>query len=334
MTARPDAFDAAFEDVWEEDAFSEAANPTDPPRRKTKRRAARRQPGSGSRSRVRDRLSRVRWGESTTWILFVLTTVATIGFAAVNLAPYIAAANFAWRSLGGVPLGVSGAAITPIMVGCVVFAAVSGVAYFLLTRWDWLEGRGFCGAVAVLLGLIAGVGTWLGMDAEAIASVQTFMAMGFGVIFGLILWALLQTFEVYPKLLKYDRTLSRVIIDEYQRDGNAEYRIEEEDPAPIKSLKRWYNNFPTLGLRWAKRAQVAAYIIDAAICLAGYPPAEGGVMGFLFALITLRWGLINWGSVLMLIVTLFVVEWALDVLFVLAQSLHYIKMAKARRSAA
>jgi hypothetical protein len=127
-----------------------------------------------------------------------------------------------------------------------------------------------------------------------------------GVLVGIILWALIQTAEVYPILLRHDRKVMRLMALEAENAEQLEIR-DTDDPA-LERLKMWYNRFPTLSLRSASRASLLAYITDLVICFGVYPPVSGGILNLVFILVTGQFGQIDWANVGLIIVMLFCFE--------------------------
>ena len=142
---------------------------------------------------------------------------------------------------------------------------------------------------------------------------------------GAILWAFIQTAETYPLLLKHDRKLMRIIALEAEQADQLEVR-EDDDPALVK-LKEWYNRFPLITVRSASRIALATYAIDAAICIAMFPPVEGSFGQLMFVLVTGQWGLISWGNVALILVMLFVFERMVALVLFLGMQAYYLRAA-------
>lgn len=145
------------------------------------------------------------------------------------------------------------------------------------------------------------------------------------IVIGVILWAFIQTAETYPILLKHDRKLMRLIASEAESADYLEIR-EGDDPA-LAQLKNWYNRFPMLSIRAANRASLAAYVIDTILCLAIYPPVEGGFGQLVFVVFTGQWGLIQWGNVAMIVAMLFVFELMVRSVLFLGMQAYYLRRA-------
>lgn len=144
-------------------------------------------------------------------------------------------------------------------------------------------------------------------------------------VMGAIIWALIQTAEVYPVLLRHDRKLMRLMALEAESAEQLEVR-DTDDPA-LARLKDWYNQFPLLSLRSANRASLFAYIVDLAICLSVYPPVDGGFGKLLFILFTGQWGLISWANVALIVVMLFCFETMVRAVLFLGMQYYWIRRA-------
>jgi hypothetical protein len=83
-------------------------------------------------------------------------------------------------------------------------------------------------------------------------------------IIGLIVWGVIQTIEVLPIILHHDRRFMRTVIAE---NGKAQrFAIAEDDSPTIRSLKKWYNLFPSLVVSKTRKWRKVTYAIDALIC--------------------------------------------------------------------
>lgn len=150
-----------------------------------------------------------------------------------------------------------------------------------------------------------------------------FNLLGWGI--GFVLWAFLQTCEAYPVVLRHDRRLMRILAQEAENCDQLPVR-EEDDPA-LAQLKGWYNNFPLLGIRGASRASLAAYGLDAVICLITFPPVSGGMGRLLFVLITGQWSAINWANVGLILCMMFVFEIMVRLVLYLGLQTQYFRQA-------
>jgi hypothetical protein len=142
---------------------------------------------------------------------------------------------------------------------------------------------------------------------------------------GVVLWAFIQTAETYPILLKHDRKLMRLIA--LEADAAEQLQVHEDDDPALARLKDWYNRFPMLSIRTANRASLAAYIVDTLICLTVFPPVDGGFAQLVFVIFTGQWGLINWGSVGLIVTMLFCFEIMVRFILFLGLQWHYMNRA-------
>lgn len=164
-----------------------------------------------------------------------------------------------------------------------------------------------------------------GLTADA-SNIFANRALGMiSLVMGAIIWALIQTAEVYPVLLRHDRKLMRLMALEAESAEQLEVR-DTDDPA-LARLKDWYNQFPLLSLRSANRASLFAYLVDLAICLSVYPPVDGGFGKLLFILFTGQWGLISWANVALIIVMLFCFETMVRAVLFLGIQYYWIRRA-------
>ncbi|MBW4486117.1 MAG: hypothetical protein KME14_26640 [Tildeniella torsiva UHER 1998/13D] len=176
----------------------------------------------------------------------------------------------------------------------------------------------YCKAVSLALVNIfdlQGVVGFFGNRALALISIPT----------GVVLWAFIQTAETYPILLKHDRKLMRLIA--LEADSADQLQVNENDDPALVRLKEWYNRFPMLSIRTANRASLVSYIVDTFICLAVFPPVEGGFAQMVFVIFTGQWGLINWGSVGLIVTMLFCFELMVRFILFLGLQWHYMKRA-------
>ena len=152
----------------------------------------------------------------------------------------------------------------------------------------------------------------------------------FSGVFGLLLWGILQTYEIYPIFLNHSRKMLQVVLR--AADDAPKFQVKNTDDPTAVALKRWYNALPLVGIKSARTNRWRAYFIDLIICLAVYPPIDGGnflqrIIRLIVAVLTFRWGAINWGSVAMIFATLFIVEGLLKLVLQLGNQAYYWKEA-------
>lgn len=145
------------------------------------------------------------------------------------------------------------------------------------------------------------------------------------VVLGIVLWAFIQTAEVYPILLKHDRRLMRLIA--LEADSAEQLEVRDTDDPALASLKDWYNRFPLLSIRSANRVSLVSYVVDTTICLSVFPPVEGGFGQLVFVLITAQWSLIDWGAVALIVVMLFCFEAMVRLVLFLGLQAYYLRRA-------
>ncbi|MBD2457994.1 hypothetical protein H6G80_28505 [Nostoc sp. FACHB-87] len=152
------------------------------------------------------------------------------------------------------------------------------------------------------------------------------LSLGINWILGFLLWAALQTIQLFPIVLRRDKRFMRAIIT--AADSHNKYQIRDTDDPTLKMLKRWYNNFPVLTISRARFAALFAYAIDFCVCIIVYPPVNGNFNRLWFILTTGQISKINWNNIVLLLLTIFVVELIVRLLFWLNQVKYYLMFAK------
>ncbi|MBD2054796.1 hypothetical protein H6F88_01945 [Oculatella sp. FACHB-28] len=143
-------------------------------------------------------------------------------------------------------------------------------------------------------------------------------------IIGIVFWGLLQMMELFEKFLKRNRAFVGATIDD--AETHSKYAIRETDDPLLAGLKRLYNRLPLRTLRDARRAKLVAYSVDLLICIWVYPPTDGGFGRLMIVLLTGQWSLIDWGNVIALLATLFIVEIVVDILFWISDLIRFVKV--------
>jgi hypothetical protein len=145
-------------------------------------------------------------------------------------------------------------------------------------------------------------------------------------IIGTILWAIIQTLEVLPMLLKRDPSFVKEVVN--NTDKHSKYAEKPDDDPVLANLKRYYNQFPILAIKQAKNLMLFAYTIDLLICITIYPPvSSGGIDKLMFVLMTGQFQLLNYSNLILLAVTLLIVEFMLKLLFFIGQIGWYMRKA-------
>jgi hypothetical protein len=163
------------------------------------------------------------------------------------------------------------------------------------------------------------------LDIPIVGAILGLFIFGFNWIIGFLLWAAIQTIQLFPIVLRRDRRFMQSIISEC--DSHSKYQIKENDDPALKALKRWYNKFPSLTISRSRTAALFAYVVDFLICMMVYPPVKGGLSDLMFILATGQFNRIDWGNVIMLLLTIFIVELCIKFLFWLAQIKYYFKIS-------
>ena len=167
---------------------------------------------------------------------------------------------------------------------------------------------------------------WLG-SIPVLGNFINFFSLGIHWIIGLILWAAIQTVEIFPIVLKHDRSFMRTVISE--QDNSQRFALKDDDDPAVRLLKQWYNRFPMLTVTKARNFSLFVYAIDFCICLLVYPPADGGFSNFFFLIMTGQFMMLNWTNIVLLVVTLYAIEAIVHLLFFLGQITWYYRMSRA-----
>ena len=147
-------------------------------------------------------------------------------------------------------------------------------------------------------------------------------------LIGIILWAIIQTIEVFPILLKRDRAFMKTIINE---NNQAEkFKVSKDDAPAVVALKNYYNRFPTLTMSNARNLALFTYAIDFSICTVAYPPCKGGFGELMFILVSGQWTRLDWGNIALLMITLFMIEMIINLLFWFGETYYFMRIAHTR----
>lgn len=125
-------------------------------------------------------------------------------------------------------------------------------------------------------------------------------------VFGTALWAILQIFELLPSVMLNNPTFLIAVISAYR--GFSKLAKESGDNRVIRKLKDRYNSLPTAWLETANHYKAVAYVADALLCLAFYPPIKGGWDNVGLFLIAPSMADIDWINALLALSSLFLVE--------------------------
>lgn len=201
---------------------------------------------------------------------------------------------------------------------------ISGIWFAYLNVGPYAKAVKFtiatAGADSALLKLIYAI--------PIINGIAATIGTGLHWLVGLLIWAVVQTIEVFPIILRRDRAFMRVLINETQTSDKFVEK-EGDDPA-LAALKRWYNNFPTLTITNARNLSLFVYAIDFLVCTIVYPPARGGFSQLMFIIATGQWNRLDWGNIALLVITLFAIETIIRLIFWLGQIAYFMKAAHLR----
>lgn len=143
-------------------------------------------------------------------------------------------------------------------------------------------------------------------------------------VIGICFWGLLQAMELFEKFLKRNYAFMQGTIE--NAESHQKYAISEGDDPLLAGLKKLYNRLPLRTMRDARRAKLIAYSVDLCVCIWIYPPTDGGLGRLMVVLLTGQWSLIDWGNVVALVATLFIVEVIVDILFWISDLIRFVKV--------
>lgn len=159
-----------------------------------------------------------------------------------------------------------------------------------------------------------------------IGAIVAFIGISVHWIIGFILWLVIQTVEVFPILLKRDRAFMRTVLSE--QETSQKLPIRPNDDPTVRALKAWFNRFPMLTVTTARTYALFTYAVDFLICIAIYPPCDGGFSQFFFLLATGQFSNLNWFNISLTVVTLFAVEIIIRFLLWLGQIAYYYRLSR------
>lgn len=152
-------------------------------------------------------------------------------------------------------------------------------------------------------------------------------------IVGAIVWGVIQLIELLPLVMTSNPGYVRSVLRE--QEAHERIRPREDDPGPVRYLKKFYNHLPMRFLSTARRLRGWVYVLDMLIVMMVYPPVrEGGVGRFFFLLSTGQWSQFDWANIVLMFVTLLAVEAIVKVLMIVNHFRNYIKASKAQTVAA
>jgi len=124
-------------------------------------------------------------------------------------------------------------------------------------------------------------------------------------VMGAITWAVIQIIETLPIVIFSDDLLLETII---RSGGKNKFDINDNDDPIMKAAKKIYNRLPLAVIRNLKYAQIFTYVFDFMLVITIYPPIQGGLADFLFAIATGNYAVINGLNFALSIITLFACE--------------------------
>lgn len=185
----------------------------------------------------------------------------------------------------------------------------------------YLNINPYAQAVRFILGTIADNSLVRGILAlPLLGSLFAFTGIFAHWIIGFVLWAVIQTIEVLPIILRHDRAFLRTVLSHH--DQSHRVPLSSTDNPTLKALKLWYNRFPLLAIAKARRWRKLTYAIDFLICIIVYPPAAS-FSTFLFLIFTGQWSALDWANIALLVVTLLAIEVIVELLLWIGQIVFY-----------
>lgn len=140
-------------------------------------------------------------------------------------------------------------------------------------------------------------------------------------IFGAILWAILQIFELLPTVMKNNPGFLLAVIAAYR--AFRQLRVEAGDNRVIKRLKAKYNSLPTQWLEEAEHYRAIAYAVDALLCFAFYPPIKGGWENMGLFLMAPSFSDLDRNHIILALSSMFLVEAMYRAYRFVSNSLHF-----------
>lgn len=122
---------------------------------------------------------------------------------------------------------------------------------------------------------------------------------------GASMWVVIQIIETLPIVIFADDLLLETII---RTGGKNKFDISDNDDPVMKTAKRIYNRLPFAVIRNLKYAQIFTYVFDFMLVITVYPPIQGGLADFLFAIATGNYAVINGLNLALSVITLFACE--------------------------
>lgn len=122
---------------------------------------------------------------------------------------------------------------------------------------------------------------------------------------GASVWIVIQIIETLPIIIFADDLLLETII---RTGGKNKFEINDNDDPVMKAAKKIYNRLPLAVIRNLKYAQIFTYVFDFLLVITVYPPIQGGLADFLFAIATGNYAVINGLNLALSIITLFACE--------------------------
>ncbi|MBW4666519.1 MAG: hypothetical protein KME60_03485 [Cyanomargarita calcarea GSE-NOS-MK-12-04C] len=195
-------------------------------------------------------------------------------------------------------------------VGTLLFLlVVNNVAPYTALMQNW-AGSLFAPAE----NLFSGVARWLNV--------------GIYWLLGVITYSVVQSFELFPRIIKTDRQLIQKLLNGVNNSSN--YQPRNGDSKVVKGLKK----VASQGLIWAyahlETVKNIAYVIDSIVCYMYYPFVKSGNWADIFGIIYAgKFDQLDYGNIAKFFLTVKGVEWALEIFLALWEMF---KAAKSVRS--
>ncbi len=145
---------------------------------------------------------------------------------------------------------------------------------------------------------------------------------------GIIIWAVVQIFEVFPSLLLGSVLGLEILISAFtqhqKENGPAQMPINPGDDPMMRFLKSRFNKINLAPVNFWRRVQPIAYIVDLVILVQVFPPLKDGY-GWQEILMTMNFGGLDWGNVIQAIITMFALEGVIYIWTRLDQTIYLIR---------
>lgn len=139
----------------------------------------------------------------------------------------------------------------------------------------------------------------------------SFVTGTFTSLMGVVLWFIIQVFELMPRLLTRSAKMLRTIISQLEQFEML--KVRDNDHPFVAQLKEMHNEIPVQWIERASRYSAIAYMVDLGLGLYTYPPISGGFEAIRLYFIAPTIEDVNWSAFLIIAIMMFAVEWIWDI---------------------